>query len=74
VVTGQDCLTYIRSSFEIWSPDEPTDPAGTYNLVKGKDLRFKPVRGEQSLKLLDEGAFAARQVRDNKPDQVLKDF
>jgi|TARA_B110000263_G_scaffold187775_1_gene165452 hypothetical protein len=42
--------------------------------VKGKDLRFKPVRGEQSLKLLDEGAFAARQVRDNKPDQVLKDF
>ena len=34
MVTGQDCLTYIRSSFEIWSPDEPTDPAGTYNLVK----------------------------------------
>lgn len=42
--------------------------------IEGKDLRFKPVPGEQPLKVPDASAFVARRVRRINPGQVLKDF
>jgi hypothetical protein len=35
--------------------------------MKRKDLRFKPVGGEQMLKLFDARAFVARRIRGIKP-------
>ena len=42
--------------------------------IEGKDISFKSVLGEQTLKVLDASGFVVRQVRGIKPEQVLKDF